>query len=77
MKNNLTRSQAQIAFINGKKIRHKYFSDDEFVFLNNRNEMEDADGNIFNKMDFWLSRGSEKFNEGWEILEENIFEIEQ
>ncbi len=76
MKNNLTRAQAQIAFINGKKIRHKYFTDDEFIFLNSKNEMEDADGNIFNKMDFWISRGTEQFNEGWEILQEIDDEID-
>jgi hypothetical protein len=64
-----SRARAQINFVEGKKISHKYFSDGEFIKLNSNNEMEDQDGNILDKMDFWLHRGSEQFDDGWYVVE--------
>ncbi|MDI9870587.1 hypothetical protein [Flectobacillus roseus] len=65
----MTRAQAQIAFVNKHKICHKYFLPDEYVFLNENNKMEDENGTILNKKDFWISRGSSAFDEGWFIVE--------
>lgn len=65
---NLSRAQAQMAFVEGHKISHKYFQPDEFVYLNEHNQMIDENGITLNKMDFWLSRGEEQFDFGWFIF---------
>jgi hypothetical protein len=65
----LSRAQAQIAFVEGKKISHKYFLDGEFIKLNVDNKMEDENGLILNKINFWLARGTKQFDDGWFIVE--------
>lgn len=65
----LSRARAQIAFVEGKKISHKYFLEGEFVKLNANKKMEDENGNILNKMDFWLARGTKQFDDGWFVVE--------
>ena len=65
----LSRAKAQIAFVEGKKISHKYFLDGEFVKLNADKKMEDENGNILDKMDFWLARGTKQFDDGWFVVE--------
>lgn len=60
----LSRARAQISFVEGKKISHKYFLDDEFVKLNADKKMEDENGNILNKMDFCLARDTQQFDDG-------------
>lgn len=65
----LSRTQAQIAFVEGKKISHKYFLDGEFIKLNVDNKMEDENGLLLNKMNFWLARGTKQFDDGWFIVE--------
>lgn len=65
----LSRSRAQIAFVEGKKISHKYFLDGEFVKLNADKKMEDENGNILDEIDFWLAMGTKQFNDGWFVVE--------
>ena len=65
----LSRAKAQIAFVEGKKISHNYFLDGEFVKLNADKKMEDENGIILNKMDFWLARGTKQFDDGWFVVE--------
>lgn len=67
--NNLSRSQAQIAFVERKKISHKYFTDREFICLDENNKMVDEDGNILDKMEFWLLRDTKLFDDGWFVIE--------
>lgn len=64
----MTKAQAQIEFARRKKIRHKYFMEQEFIFLNSENKMEDENGLILNKQDFWLLR-CKGFDDGWSIVE--------
>ena len=67
--NTLSRAQAQIAFVERKKISHQYFTGREFIFLDENNKMVDEDGNILNKMEFWLLRGTKLFDDGWFVIE--------
>ena len=67
--NTLSRAQAQIAFVERKKISHKYFTDREFICLDENNKMVDEDGNILDKMEFWLLRGTKLFDDGWFVIE--------
>lgn len=67
--NTLNITEAMLAFSNGKKVGHIYFLKDEYIKLNSKNEMEDEKGTILNKADFWLSRISEKFENGWFIID--------
>ena len=66
---NLLRAEAQIAFAQGHKISHNYFLHGEFVKLNADNKMQDGNGNILNKMDFWLLRGTKQFDDGWFVIQ--------
>jgi hypothetical protein len=66
---NLSRAQAQMAFVRGHKISHKYFMEKEFVQLNSKKEMVDETGIILNKTDFWINRGGESFDYGWFVIE--------
>ena len=65
----LSRAKAQIAFVEEKKISHKYFLEGEFVRLNSDKKMEDENGVILNKTDFWLTRGAQQFDDGWFVVE--------
>jgi hypothetical protein len=65
----ISRARAQVAFADGKKIAHRLFLDSEFIKLNSDKEMEDENGLVLNKQDFWIQRGSKEFDNGWYIFE--------
>lgn len=66
----MTKAQAQLAFVKGKKISHKTFLDGEFVELNEANMMIDETGLILDKLDFWLARSKgDLFANGWFVIE--------
>lgn len=67
--NNLTLAQAQVKFVDGYKISHKYFIYCEFVQLNSDKEMVDENGTILDKWDFWKSKNTDQFKDGWFVRE--------
>lgn len=65
----MTRAQAQVAFVEGKKIGHKLFLSGEFVVLSD-GKMLDESGQVLDKQDFWLVRsGNSSFDNDWFIID--------
>ena len=69
----MTRSEAVVAMVEGKKVRHKYFSPDEWI------EMDKASGKIFSEDGVsWghlYDEGMEIrkggfWEDGWELFDE-------
>lgn len=52
----------------GKKVRHRYFSRDEWVTMNSAGLYEFEDGVIVGPSLFWMDRQDSYWNEGWEIV---------
>ena len=65
----MTRNEAREALKQGKKITHRYFSDDEFVMLANdgTNRIQDENGFKIESAMFWHDRAGAGFDEGWEV----------
>lgn len=66
----MTRAKAQIELLNGKKISHEYFADNEFVYLRqNDKKLIDENGNVLDKQEFWLLRGNSGFDNNWRVVD--------
>ena len=66
----MNRTEVMEALTSGKKVRHEYYSDNEFVFINKQAELETEDGHThgtFND-EFW--KVYQKWDEGWSIVED-------
>lgn len=61
----MTKQEALKALAEGKKIRHRYFSDDEYIVEQNYN-LIDEKGYLMR--DFWKYRTTEDWDTGWEIV---------
>ena len=66
----MTKDEAIFAMLEGKKVRHRFFMDNEWM------EMLDKVKNIYIFEDgvkvsaqmFWMDRRNEMWNSGWEIF---------
>jgi len=66
----MNRAQAQCALLEGKKITHKFFTDNEYVkHRPEDNKLVDESGQVLNKMHFWMSRDDGKWDTGWSIFQ--------
>jgi len=67
---NLTKDQAILAMLDGKKVRHRYFEEDEFIFLADKikNIYEFENGLQASATMFWFDRRIEEWLTGWEII---------
>lgn len=63
----MTKSEAIQALKDGKKVRHGYFSKDEWV-KQTGNRFEFEDGVICDPMEFWHYRQGDGWKTGWEII---------
>lgn len=66
----MTKQEAIQAMQDGKKVRHEYFSDDEFIFMIDDEICDERGfqmraGNI----DFWTDRKGEQWENGWSIVD--------
>jgi hypothetical protein len=66
----MTKDEALDAMISGKKVRHQYYSPEEYVFINSHAEFETEEGCKHGGMfdEFWAIY--QKWEDGWEIFEE-------
>jgi len=66
----MTRAEAQVALLEGKKISHEYFADDEFVVLRETDKKLICEkGYVLDKQEFWLLRGTPMFDNNWRVIE--------
>lgn len=64
----MTKEEAIKAMSEGKKVRHRYFSRDEWVTMNPAGLYEFEDGVIVGPYLFWMNRQDSYWNEGWELF---------
>lgn len=60
----MSRSEAIQALSEGKKVTHRYFTDDEFIYQEGSYYV-DKDGNKLEPELFWKDRENEGFETGW------------
>ena len=63
---NLTREQAQVEFMKGRRISHRLFSPDEYINLVD-GKMMDESGIALDPVHFWIFRSEKRFDDGWFI----------
>ncbi len=64
----MTRNEAITAMKAGKKVKHRYFSDHEWITMKG-NEVVMEDGCRIDKTVFWQDRENKAFEIDWEIYE--------
>lgn len=64
----MTKEEAKQALREGKKLTHRYFSDNEYIYAKG-NIIFSEDG-VNHGFDFWNLRPDEWWNDGWEIFVE-------
>lgn len=63
----MTKEDAIKAMTEGKKVSHRYFTSDEYVFINAKGFYEFEDGVTISSGEFWMFRAHESYNSDWEI----------
>lgn len=65
----LTKDEAIKAMLEGKTVRHEYFTDNEWMKMNGHYEFEFEDGNKCSCDEFWIGRTGQRWFTGWSIVE--------
>lgn len=68
----MTKQEAIRALEEGKKLRHRYFTDDEYIFQKDRHIFSE-DGVRHDQ--FWELHSDAAYYSDWEIFHDNIIEI--
>jgi len=70
----MTRDEALQAMIDGEKVTHRFFSDDEFIFMKGQNIFtEDGVNCGASYQEFWVDKGGRLGTEAW-LSDWEIFE---
>lgn len=64
----MTKEEAIKAMSEGKKVRHRYFSKDEWVTINSDGNYLFEDGYSASPELFWFDRQDSYWDNGWEIV---------
>lgn len=64
----MTKEEAIQAMKDGKKVTHRYFTDDEYIFINEKGDIQTEDGAKVDPDEFWKYRQQIAFNEDWELF---------
>lgn len=65
----MTKEEAKQAMLEGKKVRHRYFSDNEYMSMNANKDFVFEDGVICTGTLFWSDRQGPEWDIDWEIVE--------
>lgn len=66
----MTREEAIKAMSEGKKVRHKYFSREEWVTMKSNGEYLFEDGYSVSPELFWFDRQDSYWDKDWEIFKD-------
>lgn len=61
----MTKQEAIFAMIRGEKVTHRYFTSDEYIYMN-RQEIYSEDG-VNHGVTFWHYRQGEEWKKDWQI----------
>lgn len=64
----MTKTEAIQAMKSGKKVHHRYFTDDEFMIMTKDGDYKFEDGVICDPSMFWKDRNTMDWQEDWEIV---------
>jgi len=64
----MTKEEAIRAMFKGKKVRHRYFSKDEWVTINSSELYEFKDGIKVDSSLFWMDRQDSYWNDGRSLV---------
>jgi len=64
----MTKSEAIQAMREGKKVTHRYFTDDEWVKITPTGLYEFEDGVVCPSLLFWQDRQGEYWEDGWDVF---------
>lgn len=65
----LNKKEAIAAMREGKKVAHRYFTDDEWMQLTATGSYQFEDGVIWPTLLFWQDRKDESWQTGWRIVD--------
>lgn len=67
----MTRDEALQAMIDGEKVTHLYFTDEEFIYMKGQ-DIWSEDGYNFGTVhdEFWWGKQMSTFDDGWSIYRE-------
>ena len=63
----MNREEAKQALIDGERLTHTYFSDDEWVESGAMGRYVFEDGCLCSYQEFWAYRKDKSFDEGWSV----------
>lgn len=64
----MTKAEILQELANGKKVTHRYFTDNEFLFINEKEFYEFEDGVTQTGEQFWLIHKNEAWLIDWELF---------
>lgn len=66
----MTRTEVMALLISkpNTKVRHRYFSPGEFVYLDNKHSFKDEEGNFLIWDEFWNIRKDNYWEDDWDII---------
>lgn len=65
----MTKSEAYEEMQKGNKIRHEYYSPNEYLFINRQGRIETEDGYTHSRFgNFWMK--IQKWENGWSVFKE-------
>lgn len=64
----MTRQEAIQAMKEGRNIRHRFFSPNEFIYMNEEGRIVLTEGYTVDSREFWYYRGGVHWEDGWEIV---------
>ena len=73
----MTKQEAIEAMKAGKKVTHKWFTDNEFMTSDERGLVFTLeDGVKCNSFEFWLYRSDDSWNNNWSIFDEDYRQVD-
>jgi hypothetical protein len=63
----MTKTEAIKAMSEGHKVRHTYFTSDEFVYVDDKGYMLDEKGYVMGP-EFWELRTGKQWDDGWSLV---------
>lgn len=66
----MTKEEAQRLMQQGHKITHRYFEPHEYIY-EKHGKLYDEKGYALDKRAFWVYRGEQYFDTGWDIYQPN------
>lgn len=66
----LTKKEAQELLLTGQKLTHKYFMEDEYIYIDNEGRLRDEKDLLLDPFEFWYLRSAVYFDNGWSKFED-------